>query len=288
MNGNNIMTSSVGAECRRLFHFLGAAMPAMDTAGSGSRATLHHSGLLLPQAPLCAEYSFDQLWRHTQGLRKHAAHLCFTPPRLEGLMILQQNVMAQRVYESNDSAARLSWQPSLRDLESSEERQEAALLSVAPEVCEQLQRWWAVACEEAAIHEEPTEQGISRRGYFRLHAVLCRALLPECREQRALRGAEDDWVGLQAAIWADEKAEGAARQPTASALQARTHLSRERFEAAVLELAQVRSSSHHTPTPTPTPTPTLPPTLTLTLSRCGARATTRRRWPASCSSSSST
>ena len=232
----------------------------MDT-GSGSRATLYHSGLLLPQAPLCAEYSFDQLWRHTQGLRKHATHLCFTPLRLEGLMTLQQNVMAQRVYESTDSTTQVSWQPSLRDLESSEERQEAALLSVSPEVCEQLRRWWAVACEEAAIHEEPTEQGISWRGYFRLHAMLSRALLPECREQRALRSAEDDWVGLQAAIWADEKADGAARQPTASALQARTHLSRERFEAAVLELAQVRSSSHHAnPTPKPnSPQPTPQP-----------------------------
>ena len=107
----------------------------MDTAGSGSRGTLHHSGLLLPQAPLCACFSFDQLWRHTQGLRKHAAHLGFTPHRLEGLMVLQQNVMAQRVYESNDSA-QLSWQPSLRDLQSSEERQAAALLRVMPEVCE--------------------------------------------------------------------------------------------------------------------------------------------------------
>ena len=152
-------------------------------------------------------------------------------------MTLQQNVMAQRVYESTDSTAQVSWQPSLRDLESSEERQAAALLGVSPEVCEQLQRWWAVACEEAAIHEEPTEQGISRRGYFRLHALLSRTLLPECHEQRALRCAEDDWVGLHAG---GPSSDGVARQPTASVLQARTHLSHELFEAAMLELAQVR------------------------------------------------
>jgi hypothetical protein len=234
----------------------------MDTAGSGSRGTLHHSGLLLPQAPLCACFSFDQLWRHTQGLRKHAAHLSFTPHRLEALMVLQQNVMAQRVYESSDSA-RLSWQASLRDLQSSEERQAAALLAVMPEVCEQSQRWWAVACEEAAIHEEPTVQGISRRGFFRLHALLSRALLPECAEQRALlRSAKDDWLGLQAAAWAEEMADGVARPPTAAALQARTHLSRERFEAAVLELAQVRSPSHHALAPTLTRTRTRTRTLT--------------------------
>ena len=224
----------------------------MDT-GSGSRATLHHSGLLLPQAPLCAEYSFDQLWRHTQGLRKHAAHLCFTPQRLEGLMTLQQNVMAQRVLDDTDNAARVSWQSSLRDLESSEDQQAAALLGASPEVGEQLQRWWAVASEEAAIHEEPTEQGVSRRGFFRLHALLSRALLPECREQRALKSAEDDWLGLQAG---GPSANGVAHQPKVAALLARTHLSRERFEAAVLELAQVWSSSHHAhPTPKPNPKP---------------------------------
>ena len=173
-----------------------------STAAPGSRATLHHTGLLLPQAPLCAEYSFDQLWRHTQGVRKHAAHLCFTPQQLEGVMQLQQDVMAQRIFDNDeDSAVRLRWQASLRDLESTAERQATALLGASPEVREQLQRWWAVACGEAAVHEEPTAQGISRRCYCRLHALLSRALLPECRERRARSSAADDWVGLQACTY---------------------------------------------------------------------------------------
>ena len=66
-----------------------------EMAEPGSRATLRFRGLLLPQAPLMQarpeggaleNYRFDQLWRHTAGLRKHALQIGFSQQRLEGVM----------------------------------------------------------------------------------------------------------------------------------------------------------------------------------------------------------
>lgn len=205
---------------------------------SGSRVTLHHCGLLLPQAPLCVEFSFDQLWMHTQGVRKHAAKLCFSARRLEGVMRLQQNVLARRVLEDAAGGARLHLQESLRDLETSEEQAESAALARVPEVSRLLQRWWEVVCAEAACFDEPSSRGLSRRAYFRLHMLLSRALMPPGSEDRAYRAAEDDWLGQLAAS-------GAAGAAQLTQLNAATHLSQAAFESGVLELARVWSSSTH-------------------------------------------
>ena len=50
------------------------------------RATVNFKGLRLPQAPMRAHYSWDSLWRYTQGVRKFAGALKWKAARLEGVM----------------------------------------------------------------------------------------------------------------------------------------------------------------------------------------------------------
>ena len=221
----------------------------------GSRATLRFSGLLLPQTPLMQArpeggalecYRFDQLWRHTAGIRKHALHIGFSQERLEGVMQVQQRRLAQRIYEPAGAKPELHWQDSLGELEGEADPS----LASSADVAQQLQRWWELACAQAACYRDAADDvGLPRRAFSRLHALLSRALMPHWSEDEAAASAEDDWLGQVAeqTRMIDGRAGGAGgveprlRRPRLSELQSVGRLSRARFVACVLELARVWS-----------------------------------------------
>lgn len=181
-----------------------AAQQFTSTA-TRQRATVNFKGLRLPQAPMRAHYSWDSLWRYTQGVRKFAGALKWKAARLEGVMNIQQTSFSHKVIGPDATAAAasagagaaagrptLQFQESIDSVSGEEEGARMRAERHSPEVEAELDEWWALCRLVAATLAEPAPTAaVGRAAYARAirNQFLCVRRNSPQRRPQVLRDA---------------------------------------------------------------------------------------------------
>ena len=162
------------------------AAQSFTSTATRQRATVNFKGLRLPQAPMRAHYSWDSLWRYTQGVRKFAGALKWKAARLEGVMNIQQTSFSHKVIGPDATAAAasagagaaagrptLQFQESIDSVSGEEEGARMRAERHSPEVEAELDEWWALCRLVAATLAEPAPTAaVGRAAYCAMHMLM--------------------------------------------------------------------------------------------------------------------
>ncbi len=157
--------------------------PAPPLERVGSRRTINHKGLRLPQAPLRAVYRWDYLWRHAVDVHRFALNLRFGARRLQGVMRIQERTIGATPPGSPEAAHAPTpqWQERAVEVCSTEEQHALLALRRHPRVLDELDLWWRLALHDAQLHGDGAASSVpslSRAAYFRIHPLFTKTLMP--------------------------------------------------------------------------------------------------------------